>query len=67
MATGTESNRVIFQKILSLGGTMRVVAADAPFFHRIMLELCFSYRSANILVTIETELIPALQKDKLVF
>ncbi len=67
MAAHTEGPHIIFQKVSRFAGTMRFMAIDAPFLHWVMLELCLGHGIADILMTIETELIPRFQKNKLVF
>ena len=67
MAACAESHHIIFQKIFRFGGTVWIMAVDASFLHRIMLELCFGYGIGNILMAIKTDFVPCFQKDKLVF
>ncbi len=67
MTACTEGQHIVFQKIFRLGGTVRIMAVDAPFVDRIMLELRFGHGIADILVAIETEFIPSFQKGKFVF
>ncbi len=46
---------------------MRLVATDASFLHRTVLELCFGDGIADIFVTIKTEFVSRFQKDEFVF
>ena len=67
MTAHTESHQIIFQKMISFGRSMRIVATDTSFLHRTVLELCFGNGIANIFVTIKTEFVPCFQKDEFVF
>jgi hypothetical protein len=62
----TESDQIIFQKMIRFGRGMGIVAAHAPLFHRIMFKFHFCNRIANILMAIKTEFIPSLQKNELI-
>jgi hypothetical protein len=66
MAAHTEGRQIIFQKMISFGRSMRIVATNTSLLHRTVLELCFGNSISNIFVAIKTEFIPCFQKDKLV-
>ena len=66
MTAHTQGRQVIFQKMISLGRSVRLVTRDTSFFHRRVLELCFGNCIPNIFVAIKTEFIPCFQKDKFV-
>ena len=66
MAAHTEGHQIIFQKMISFGRSMRIVATDTSFLHRTVLKLCFGHSIANILMAIKTELIACLKENKLI-
>jgi len=67
MATHAEGRQIIFQKMTSLGRSMRLVATDTSFLYRAVFELCFGNGIANIFVAIKTEFVSCFQEDELVF
>ena len=67
MAVYTEGDQIIFQEMFSFGGSMGIVAVDASFLHRIMLEFYLGHCIANILMAIKTEFISCFQKNEFIF
>jgi hypothetical protein len=67
MAAQAESDQIIFQKMLSSGGSVRIVTIDTSFLHRIMFEFRLDDSILNILMAIEAEIITRFQKNKLIF
>jgi hypothetical protein len=67
MAAQAESNRIIFQKMLSFDGSVRIVTSDTSFLHWVMLEFRLDNNIANILMAIEAEFVTRFQKNKLIF
>jgi hypothetical protein len=66
VAAHTEGRQIIFQKTISLGRSMRLVATATSFPDRTVFELCFGDSIPNIFVAIKAEFVPRFQKDKLV-
>ena len=67
MAAQAESDQIIFQKMLSSGGSVRIVTIDTSFLHWIMFEFRLGDGIPNILMAIEAEIITRFQEDKLIF
>src|SRR4030042_6729614 len=67
MAAYTEGDQIIFEKMFPFGGSMRIVAVDTSFLHRIMLEFYLCHSITNILMAIKTEFISCLQKNEFIF
>ncbi len=57
VATCTEGDQIVFQKIFRLVRGMRGVAVDAPLVHRRMLEFSFGNGFTDLLMAPQTELI----------
>jgi hypothetical protein len=66
MAAYTEGRQVVFQKIISLRGTMRIVTTDASLPHWRMFKLRLGYGIADILMAVKTEFVSRLQKNELI-
>ena len=61
-----ERNQIVFQKMKGLCRGMGIVAIRATFLHRVVFESCFGNGTVYILMTVKTELVSCLQKNKLV-
>ena len=67
MTAHAERNQIVFQKMKGLRRGMRIVAIRATFLHRVVFKFYFRKGTPDILMAVNTELVPCLQKDKLVF
>jgi hypothetical protein len=61
-----ECNQIVFQKMEGLRRGMRIVAIRATFLHRVVFESCFGNGTVYILMTVKTELVSCLQKNKFI-
>ena len=66
MTAYAECNQIVFQKMKGLRRGMRIMTIRATFLHRVVFESYLGNGTSYILMTVKTELVPCLQKDKLV-